>query len=373
LRETAPDYARLVSGQTLSWRSVASRLKSDEVLLEYLLTDSASTVFVVTHDTVAAIDLHVGHQALADLVEFARRTMERPAGATSNVLWPAPLKRLYLYLIQPVERRGYLRGKKTLVIAPHGELHFLPFGALIEPGRTDRFLTERFQLAYTPSATAWVQLGERRAPVRSRNVLALAPHVDRLPASRQEVLAIGRIYGSGATVRIGSQATERALRADLPRAGTLHLATFGVLNKHNPLFSFVELAPAGPDDGRLEVNEVFGLGLSGQLVVLSACQTALASGAIADVPSGDDWVGLVEAFLQAGASSVLASLWPVDDRATAQLMEEFHKRLADGHPAVAALAEAQRTLLRQSRTARPFFWAGFVINGSSGLPGRATH
>jgi CHAT domain-containing protein len=77
-------------------------------------------------------------------------------------------------------------------------------------------------------------------------------------------------------------------------------------------------------------------------------------------------VGLVEAFLQAGASNVLASLWPADDRATATLVEEFHKRLAAGRPAVAALAEAQRTLLRDTRTARPFFWAGFVINGSAG-------
>ena len=365
LRESAPDYARLVSGQTLSWRSVASRLRGDEVLLEYLLGDSASTVFVVTRDTVAAIDLHVNHQALGDLVEFARRTMERPVGSASNTLWRAPLRRLYLHLIQPVEQRGYLKGKHTLVIAPHGELHFLPFGALITPGRTERFLIEQLQLAYTPSATAWVQLGERRVPTLSRNVLALAPQVDRLPASRQEVLAIGRIYGRGATVRIGAQASERTLRANLPRAGTLHLATFGVLNKHNPLFSFVELAPEGQDDGRLEVNEVFGLGLAGQLIVLSACQTALASGAIADVPPGDDWVGLVEAFLQAGAGSVLASLWPVEDRATATLMEEFHRRIAAGSPAVAALAEAQRALLRAPRTARPFYWAGFVINGSA--------
>jgi CHAT domain-containing protein/tetratricopeptide (TPR) repeat protein len=366
LRENAPDYARLVSAQTLTWRSVASRLKGDEALLEYLLGDSTSTVFVVTHDTVAAIDLHVSHQVIADLVEFARASMERPDISTSKELWRVPLRRLYLHLIQPVEQRGYLSGKRTLVIAPHAELHFLPFGALIAPGRTDHFLIERLQLAYTPSASAWVQLGERRVPASSRNVLAMAPHVDRLPASRQEVLAISRIYGKAATVRIGAQASKRALRADLPRAGTLHLATFGVLNKHNPLFSFVELAPSGQDDGRLEVNDVFGLGLSGQLVVLSACQTALASGAIADVPPGDDWVGLVEAFLQAGASNVLASLWPVDDRATATLMEEFHKRLAAGRPAVAALADAQRTLLRDARTARPFYWAGFVINGGGG-------
>ncbi len=364
LRESAPEYARFVSPQTLSWRSVAAHLASDEVLLEYLLSDSASTVFVVTQDTVAAIDLHVTHDALANLVEFARRTMEKP-GTSSTDLWRIPLRRLYLHLIQPVEQRGYLRGKRTLVIAPHSELHFLPFGALIPPGRADHFLIEQVRIVYAPSATAWVQLGARSVVPPRQNVLAFAPRVDRLPASRDEVLAIGRIYGSGATIRMGSQASERELRRDLPHTGTLHLATFGVLNKHNPLFSFVELAPSGQDDGHLEVNEVFGLGLKGQLVVLSACQTALGSGAIADVPPGDDWVGLVEAFLQAGAGSVLASLWPVDDRATATLMEEFHKRAAKGQAPIAALAEAQRILLRNPRTARPFYWAGFVINGSA--------
>ena len=366
LRESSPDYARFISPQTLSWKSVASHLKTDEVLLEYLLSDSASSVFVVTRDTVAAIDLKVTHDVLADLVEFARRTMEKPAQASSTDLWRVPLRRLYLHLIQPVEQRGYLRGKHTLVIAPHSELHFLPFGALIQLGRADHFLVEQMQIVYTPSATAWVQLGARSVVPPRENVLALAPHIDRLPASRDEVLAIGRIYGRGATVRMGSQASKRELRRDLPRAGILHLATFGVLNKHNPLFSFVELAPSGQDDGHLEVNEVFGLGLKGQLVILSACQTALASGAIADVPPGDDWVGLVEAFLQAGAGSVLASLWPVDDRATATLMEEFHKRAAKGQAPIAALAEAQRILLRNPRTARPFYWAGFVINGSVG-------
>ena len=143
----------------------------------------------------------------------------------------------------------------------------------------------------------------------------------------------------------------------------LHLATFGVLNKHNPLFSYVELGGAG-DEARLEVHEVFALPLDGQLVVLSACQTALASGAVADVPPGDDWVGLTQAFLQAGARGVLASLWRVEDRATARLMELFYRGLASGESEAAALAGAQRAMLREPDRAHPFYWAGFVLSGS---------
>ena len=365
MKETAPEYERLVTGKTVSWKNVAARLSDDEVFLEYLLGHSGSTVFVVTRDTVAAIDLRIDRKTLVDLVEFSRRTIESDNGRGQSAQWRIPLRRLYQSLIEPVERGGYLRGKTTIVVAPHAQLHFLPFGALITPGPSPRFLLEQKQIVYTPSATAWVQLSQRNRKGFGRSVLAYAPNVSRLPASRTEVSAIGRIYGNAATVRFGAAASERAFRADVSRSGIVHLATFGVLNKHNPLFSFVELGRSDGDDGRLEVNEVFGLGLSGQLVILSACQTALASGSMADVPPGDDWVGFVEAFLQAGAGSVIASLWPVNDRATAELMQVFHEKLSSGLPASAAIAEAQRTLMRQSRTSRPYFWAGFVLNGGS--------
>jgi CHAT domain-containing protein len=162
---------------------------------------------------------------------------------------------------------------------------------------------------------------------------------------------------------VGRDASKRALRAAAPKRAIIHLATYGVLNKDNPLFSFVELAPQGADDGRLEVHEVFGLDLHARLVVLSACQTALASGTQADVPPGDDWLGLVEAFHFAGASTVLATLWPVEDRATADLMTLFYAALNAGRSEAEALAEAQRATLRKKTTAHPFYWAGFTLSG----------
>jgi len=145
----------------------------------------------------------------------------------------------------------------------------------------------------------------------------------------------------------------------------LHLATYGVLNKQNPLFSFVQLAPDGGDDGRLEVHEVFGLHLAADLVVLSACQTGLGSGALADVPAGDDWVGLTRAFLHAGARHVVATLWPVDDWATAALMERFYGGADVAADPARALAEAQRAMLTTPATAHPFYWAGFVNVGGA--------
>jgi CHAT domain-containing protein len=279
-------------------------------------------------------------------------------------MWRPPLRRLYRDLVGPIADRGYLKNKKRLVIVPHADLHFLSFAALLDAADHDRFLVERYDIVYAPSASAWVRLGERNLKPRGKDVLAMAPHVDRLPASRREVGAIQSIYGHRASIRTGKEASEKALRSSLKSAGTIHLATFGVLNRHNPLFSFVQLASNDGSDGRLQVNEVFGLGLSGQLVVLSACQTALGAGNDEELPPGDDWVGLVQAFLQGGAKSVVASLWPVDDSATASLMERFHRQVAGGRSTASALSGAQREMLRNSKTGSPFYWAAFVMNGS---------
>jgi CHAT domain-containing protein len=162
---------------------------------------------------------------------------------------------------------------------------------------------------------------------------------------------------------IGSRATRHEFEEAAPSQSIIHFATYGVLNKHNPLFSFIELAAEPGVDGRLEVHDVFGLQLRARLVVLSACQTALGAGALADVPAGDDWVGLVEAFLYAGAGHVLATLWPVADGTTATFMTHFYHELAAGDGEADALAAAQRATLRNSATSDPFYWAGFTLSG----------
>jgi CHAT domain-containing protein/tetratricopeptide (TPR) repeat protein len=352
-----PEYAALVTQQSAPARDVRQALPPDAALLEYLLSDSTSLVFVVTRDTVAAIELGVGRHELAKLVDFTRSVL-----AQGGNLWRAPLRRLYRYLIEPVEASGLLAGKHGLIIAPHAELHYVPFAALLAGSAPDQYLVERYRLTTVPSASVWLRL-RRREPARGSGVLALAPRATALPGSATEVAAIQRLFGDRAQVLVGNRASKRALRDAAPRHEIIHLATYGVLNKDNPLFSFVELAPQGDDDGRLEVHEVFGLELHARLVVLSACQTALGAGTQADVPPGDDWLGLVEAFHFAGASKVLATLWPVEDRATANVMALFYAALEAGRTEAEALAEAQRATLRKNESAHPFYWAGFTLSG----------
>jgi CHAT domain-containing protein len=195
-------------------------------------------------------------------------------------------------------------------------------------------------------------------------VVAFAPWTGGLEASGSEVQSIGEVYGERAVVFYGAAATEDRFLVEVKDHDIVHLATMGVLNRVNPLYSHVALRSGGHEDGRLETREVFGLSLPGSLVVLSACETGLSSGALADVPPGDEWVGFVRAFLQAGASAVIASLWQVDDQATERLMVDFYDRLASGSRPVDALAGAQRMMIHDPDTAEPYLWAAFELTGS---------
>jgi CHAT domain-containing protein len=363
LRERSPDYATIVSAEVARPGDVRSALAPDEVLLEYLLGESGSVVFVVTRDGIDALDLAADRRTVARLVDLTRGTLARPDSVGALAPWRAPLRRLYRVLVGPAEEAGLLEGKRRLLIAPHAELHYLPFAALLASGRSDAFLVERFELGYVPSASVWLGLRQRATSPVTDRVLALAPRHGLLPGADKEAEAIARLYGARADVYTGPSAREHVLTSSASRYAVVHIASSGILNKHNPLFSFVELGAGDGEDGRLEVHEVFGLDLKARLVVLSACQTALGSGAIADVPAGDDWVGLVRAFLFAGASSVIGTLWPIEDEVTAKLVERFYAEYAAGVAPATALARAQRALLRDAPTASPFFWSAFVTVG----------
>ena len=357
LRERAPEYTMAVSSQVASWRDVARRLAPNQAFVTYLLTDSGSLALVVVRDTIVSVDLRVSRREIAKLVDFTRGVLDERSGAG----WRGPLRRLHAHLIAPLEDAGLLAGTQRIVIVPHAELHYAPFAAFIAAGPREQFVSQRYELSFTPSASVWLTIGERKRPA-TRGVLAFAPRTDALPGTASEVAAINSMMPD-VLVATGRDASEQAFRREAPHKRIVHLASFGVLNKQNPLFSFVELAPGGEHDGVLEVNEVFGLDMHADLVVLSACQTALGSGAQADVPPGDDWVGLTRAFLLAGARQVLGTLWPVDDWATATFMRHFYGNLARGMIPAQALSATQRSLSASTPTSDPFYWAGFVLVG----------
>ena len=362
LRDRQPAYARLVAGPSATWREIAGALPADAALVEYLVSDSAAMAFVVTRSGVRSVELATDRAELAPLIDFARGAIAatRNAGTVPN--YKAPLRTLYTMLVAPVEATGALQGVRTLIVAPQAELHYLPFAALLEQGVTGRYLVEKYDLSVVPSASIWLQLRQRAPRSAGMRVLALAPEQQALPGSAVEVAAIRAAMGSGTTVLMGPAASREGLVMGASTHDILHFATYGVLNRRNPLLSYLELAPKG-QDGRLQVADVYGMSLDARLVVLSACQTGIGSGMLADVPPGDEWVSLSQSFLMAGARNVIATLWPVEDQGTAELMTAFYGELAAGTEVEVALARAQRWAIRNSRWSLPFHWAAFVLVG----------
>jgi CHAT domain-containing protein len=251
----------------------------------------------------------------------------------------------------------------SLVIVPHDVLHYLPFAALWN-AQSGRYLIQDYALTYAPSASALKFIQAKRTPKRDSlpngdegRLLALGNPDGTLLAAEGEARAVAGLYGVAPLV--GAQATESQVRARGGQVDILHLAAHGVYEPLDPLFSRIELAAGDGQDGRLEVHEVYGLDLTGvNLVVLSACNTALAAQS-----AGDELVGLTRAFLYAGTPAVVTTLWDIEDTASAALMEAFYRHLRAGLSNAEALRAAQLEVLGQDKWRTPYYWAAFSLTG----------
>jgi CHAT domain-containing protein len=309
----------------------------------------------------------------------------------------ADCQQLSRMLLRPV--RAQIRGRRVVAV-PDGALAYIPFGALyVSPGR---------RLIEDSDVTAVVSLGSLklmrdrtrgRAParnvaavfadpvfgnndprvhgavpaeaaaanaelVRSANDVGLTK-LERLMSTQREAAAIASL--APATQRweaLGFDANRAAVESvRLGEYHIVHFATHGLMNSRDPhlsglVFSMVD-REGRPQNGFLKADEVANLKLGADLVVLSACQTALGKEL-----RGEGLLGLARAFMYAGAPRVIASLWRVSDVATAELMSVFYQGLLrDRVPAGEALRRAKLRLLRDPLHAAPYYWAGFTLQG----------
>jgi CHAT domain-containing protein/Tfp pilus assembly protein PilF len=316
--------------------------------------------------------------------------------------------KLHQLLIAPLEPA--LKGADSLIISPDGAINHVPFAALVNSD--GKYLIETHRLRLVTGGRDLLRLP---ANVKGTGVAVFAdPDYDadasnrgtvepfrngwkRLENTRKEANAIEAALKGGqfgeVRVYLGSDATEEQVkRLHSPRI--LHLATHGTFVQRSKSFTEADLrssstrqmavlnpllrsaiilaganrlAPLGQiiDDGMLTADEVAFLDLGGtELVVLSACESGLG-----EVESGEGVVGLRRAFFHAGVRSVVATLYPVPDKETAELMTAFYKGLAAGKGKSSALRDAQLAALNSRRgndgkhPAHPLFWAGFVLIG----------
>jgi len=347
---------------------VRKGLAPDQAMLAYLVTPERLFVFTLTRERARAVTVPVPGAELEARVRLARAMLADPRVLPENAA--AVLHVLSRWLLPPGD--SALAGISRLVIVPHGVLAYLPFSALVMPD--GRYLIERYSLAHLPSAS-FAARGETSVPSeagRPVQLTALAPQPGDLPATALEVRAIERAH-RGARVLLGPRASESALRSALRSGAVVHVASHGVLNRVNPLFSRIELVPgrsrSPDDDGRLEVHEVLGLEIRSPLVFLSGCETGLGPGGSRRYTPGEDYATLAAAFLAAGAGQVVATLWAIPDTGAAVFATQFYAELGRRSPAE-ALAAAQRALLTDRRFRHPYYWAGYRLAGwqSTGRP-----
>jgi CHAT domain-containing protein/tetratricopeptide (TPR) repeat protein len=355
----------------------ASVLDRDTVLLEYALGEERSHLWWVTPDGHGRVDLP-GRSVLEPAVRKVHEAVMARAAELSRML------------LGPVADR--IRGKRLLVVAPE-ILHYAPFEALPDPSAPSDPLIARHIVNRLPSASVLKKLRKRQAERKAPAGLLSAvgdpvsgDSDDRLPAGTKgygdaegrlprlpdagrevrDILKLARSAHPAAKVvsAAGFEATrDLVLGGALGDSSMIHLAAHGLLDAERPERSALLLsrfdARGRRREGRLTAGDVRGLDLPADLVVLSACQTALGRDLRGEGP-----MGLTHAFLSAGASGVVVSLWSVDDRATAVLMERFyHGLLVGGLPPAEALRQAQLALWRDPRWRDPFYWAGFVLEG----------
>ncbi|PYQ62914.1 MAG: hypothetical protein DMF53_11895 [Acidobacteria bacterium] len=277
------------------------------------------------------------------------------------------LVRPWLDTVPPGER---------IVFIPDKVLHRVPFAALKDRS-TGRFLIESHPLAFAPSATLYAnaqgrERGERRT-FHSPGLVVGEPAIDysrfilsSLPYAATEARQLASRTKS--PLLLGGAATKAAFLAQAREADWIHFSGHAVVDPQNTLLSVLVLAP-GPDgdSGALTAREIYGLHLGGtRLVVLAACETGNQY-----VPGSEGVTSLARAFLAAGVPTVVASLWSVDDRTTADLLDTFQRRLWDGAEPVEALREAQLGMLQGKDAAdrSPRAWAAFEVIGASAKNG----
>ena len=427
IRKRSPRFAALTQPQPLKPAQIQQLLDDDTLLLEFALGEKQSYAWLVSKNDVVPYELP-GRAQIEQAAESFRESLKawEPWRPTENKLKylaklasaPQNYQRRALELSNIVLGPALSKiGNKRLVILADGALQYVPFGALLvrsqaQPSADLVPLIENNEIIYEPSASALALIREAPRPTATKTVAVFADPVfsktdDRVVAAHKDsnteptktVLArefkralrdagdVGSVDGgfrfdrlsfsrNEADAIIAAAPTDSAMKAldfdasrsrvldpELKQYRIVHFATHGILNGNHPelsglVFSLVD-ERGQTEDGFLKLSDIYNLDLPLDLIVLSACQTA-----VGKQVKGEGLVGMTRGFMYAGALRVVASLWNVQDEATAELMKRFYNYLLENKmSAAAALRRAQLDLIKRYKADKPYYWAGFVLQG----------
>jgi CHAT domain-containing protein/tetratricopeptide (TPR) repeat protein len=419
LREQNPQLFSFEQFVPVRLERIQNELDSDTMLLEFALGDEHSYLWAITSNSVEYYILPARREIEQAATEFYKLiTALQGNSEQSNAGYQASVEAAERHYSEKAKNLSRILlgqvaeglGNRRLVVVTEGALQYIPFSALPPPERTagpvGTYLLETNEVVVLPSASTLIAIrGAQKGKASPGKVVAVIAdpvfgesdervqndalssatakaaaaedpnqpghpmsedsRLARLHHASKEADAIFAVAPWGTTlVAKGFDASrETVMSSEISRAQIVHFATHGILNTENPELSAIVLTMidrnGSKTNGLMPLPDIYSLDLSAQLVVLSACQTALGKEL-----NGEGLVGLTHSFMSAGANSVVASLWKVDDRATAVLMAEFHKgMLQKGMTPSAALRSAQLKMMHDKQWSAPYYWAGFVLQG----------
>ncbi len=400
IRRENPRYASLTQGATVSAKDIQNLLDDETVLLEYKLGNARSFLWVVSKNSIKIHTLPARSVIEKTAREFYDAIVSRDK--TKENLTAKLSEELGRMLLAPVAAQ--IEGKRLAIVAD-GVLQFIPFAALTgqkSKVQNSKLLVEENEIVVLPSASVLAELRlnsnnaktpektiaifadpifEASDPRLSKTSGAITVKTDqlkqvsrdfnfgetlpRLLSSREEARNISKFAPKNQVVsNVDFDASrENATSESLSNYRILHFATHGLLDTARPELSGLVFSlydkNGNEQDGFLSLNQIYNLNLNSDLVVLSACQTALGK----DV-KGEGLIGLTRGFMYAGAKRIVASLWKVDDAATAEFMKRFYQNhLQKNLAPAAALRQTQNEMRQIPRFRSAYFWAGFSLQG----------
>lgn len=360
LKMKDPEWASLVSVDVLNLKAVQDLLEDGTLLLEFFQASNELIIVAVRKGRPPfsiGIPINVESDserlynlflALANSVGIDRRSHEYIKHIKQ------PLSYFYELLISPLS--GLLEDIKHLIIIPHYFWHYLPFHALYD-NISNKYLIDKFSISYAPSATA-LSFCCKRNYKQYKSALLIANPSGDLPFSEEEVERVRFKFDDNCYLFKREQASFDKL-SSYSETDVIHLACHGYFRGDEPLFSHLILLDPEGKEMSFFLPDIFNLRLKASLVTLSACETGLSQ-----FTAGDELIGISRAFFYAGASALLTSLWTVNDKSTALLMDKFYDRLVEKNENKAiALRSAIQELKAIPEYSHPYFWAPFFLSG----------
>ena len=375
-----PELSRFFNNsvQPAQLKGKKMQIPNDMALLSYLPGENQLYIFIATSDTVlakvvnisraqltrninAALNIFRTNQCVFEKLNMKNEAAEREEEVNEmkqvNALLK-PFEELYHYMISPASAE--IAGKKRLCIIPNGTLSYIPFQLLGKTLKNGKFSMMMNQYAIFYASSTDMLLRVTGSETRQLKILAFVNPDKTLPSTELEVVEIKSLYPNS-SIFLREEATEDKAKYAGEEFNVMHFATHGNLDYEDFGKSFITMAgnPAKDEDGKFTLEELWGMDVMSHLniVVLSACQTAVSKGSDESSP-----VSPASGFLQNGVKSVVATLWKVDDEATSILMQNFYKNIKT-MVAVDALRLAQVNLANNPKFSHPYYWAAAVLLG----------